>query len=340
MQPGGINGTSDHSFEIRTCIPHCQKFELKEEFTLQLHHNISKLPAFRNAVVTIGTFDGVHTGHKHILNQQKSEAQRISGETVIITFHPHPRKIVSHTHEVQLLNTLEEKIEILSKEGIDHLVVVPFTEAFAEQTAESYIKNFLVRNIHPHTIIIGYDHRFGKDRAGNYLMLEKYAAELGFGVKEIPEKVLNEIAVSSTRIRKAIKEGDIESANALLGYDYFFEANVVAGNKLGRTIGYPTANLHVENPEKLIPGNGVYAVEIKIGEQFFKGMMNIGFRPTVDGSKMVIEVNIFDFDRDIYHTGLRVHVKYFLRPEQKFNGLDALKIQLGKDRLEALAKLK
>lgn len=282
----------------------------------------------------------MHTGHKHILHQLKSEAQRISGETVIVTFHPHPRKIVSHTHEVQLLNTLEEKIEILSKESIDHLVVVPFTEAFSEQTAESYVKNFLFRNIHPHTIIIGYDHRFGKNRAGNYLMLEQYAAELKFSVKEIPEKVLNEIAVSSTRIRNAIKEGNIESAKALLGYDYFFEAKVVAGNRLGRTIGYPTANLHVENPEKLIPGNGVYAVEIKVKEQLFKGMMNIGFRPTVDGSKIAIEVNIFDFDRDIYDTAVRVYVKYFLRSEQKFNGLDALKAQLGKDKLEAVTKLK
>ena len=282
----------------------------------------------------------MHTGHKHILNQLKAEAQRISGETVIITFHPHPRKIVTHTHEVQLLNTLEEKIEILSKENIDHLVIVPFTEAFAGQTAESYIRNFLVKNIHPHTIIIGYDHRFGKDRTGNYLMLEKYATELGFIVKEIPEKVLDEIAVSSTRIRKAIREGDMESANALLGYDYFFEATVIEGKQLGRTIGYPTANLHIENPEKLIPGNGVYAVEIKIGAQFFKGMMNIGFRPTVDGSKMVIEVNIFDFNQDIYHRAVRVYVKYFLRTEQKFNGLDALQTQLGKDKQEALTKLK
>ena len=282
----------------------------------------------------------MHTGHKHILNQLKAEAERISGETVIITFHPHPRKIVTHTHEVQLLNTLEEKIEILSKESIDHLVIVPFTEAFAEQTAESYIRNFLVKNINPHTIIIGYDHRFGKDRGGNYLMLEKYAEELRFIVKEIPEKVLNEVAVSSTRIRNAIRSGDIESANALLGYDYFFEAAVIEGNQLGRTIGYPTANLHIGNPEKLIPGNGVYAVEIKIGEQLFKGMMNIGFRPTVDGSKIMTEVNIFDFNRDIYHTAVRVFVKYFLRPEQKFNGLDALKAQLGKDKLEALVKLK
>ena len=341
MQPGGHNGINDQSPELRNRIRNnFNRFQLKEKFILQIHHNISKLPAFHNAVVTIGTFDGVHTGHKHILNQLKAEAKRISGEAVIITFHPHPRKIVTQSHEVQLLNTPEEKIEILSKEGIDHLVVVPFTEAFAEQSAESYIRNFLVKNIHPHTIIIGYDHRFGKDRAGNYLMLEKYAAELGFIVKEIPEKVLNEIAVSSTRIRKAIKEGNIESANALLGYDYFFEATVVEGNRLGRTIGFPTANLHVENPEKLIPGNGVYALIIKIGEQFHKGMMNIVFRPTVGGSKIVVEVNIFDFNRDIYHAEVSVYVKCFLRTEQKFNGLDALQAQLAKDKLEAMAKLK
>ena len=261
------------------------------------------------------------------------------GETVIVTFHPHPRKIVSHTHKVQLLNTLEEKIELLSDEGIDHLVVTPFDEAFAEQSAEAYIKDFLVQRINPHTIIIGYDHRFGKNREGNYLMLEQYAETLGFVVKEISEKVLNEVAVSSTRIRKALLVGDVETANTLLGYDYFFEGNVIEGNQLGRTLGYPTANIAIKNHEKLIPGNGVYAVKIKIGEDCFKGMMNIGFRPTVDGSRLAIEVNIFDFDRDIYHTKIRVYVKYFLRAEQKFSGLNALKAQLARDKEMATQKL-
>ncbi|HTN07694.1 bifunctional riboflavin kinase/FAD synthetase [Agriterribacter sp.] len=311
----------------------------KSPFTLQIHHNIAQLPVFNNAVVTIGTFDGVHSGHKHILNQLKAEAKSISGETVIITFHPHPRKIVSYTHKVRLLNTLEEKIALLSNEGIDHLVIIPFDEAFAAQSAEAYIRDFLVKRIHPHTIIIGYDHRFGKDRAGDYLMLEQYAEALGFEVKEISEKVLNEVAVSSTRIRKALLDGDIETANALLGYDYFFEGKVIEGNQLGRTIGYPTANLAVQNHEKLIPGNGVYAVEIKIGETCFKGMMNIGFRPTVDGSRLAIEVNIFDFNRDIYHTTIQVFVKHFLRAEQKFNGLDALKAQLARDKEMAMQKL-
>ena len=281
----------------------------------------------------------MHSGHKHILDQLKSEAKNILGETVIVTFHPHPRKIVSHTHKVQLLNTLEEKIELLSDEGIDHLVVTPFDEAFAEQSAEGYIKDFLVQRINPHTIIIGYDHRFGKNREGNYLMLEQYAETLGFVVKEISEKVLNEVAVSSTRIRKALLVGDVETANTLLGYDYFFEGNVIEGNQLGRTLGYPTANIAIKNHEKLIPGNGVYAVKIKIGEDCFKGMMNIGFRPTVDGSRLAIEVNIFDFDRDIYHTKIRVYVKYFLRSEQKFSGLNALKAQLARDKEMATQKL-
>ncbi|HRN57390.1 MAG TPA: bifunctional riboflavin kinase/FAD synthetase [Agriterribacter sp.] len=311
----------------------------KLPFTLQIHRNIAQLPVFNNAVITIGTFDGVHSGHKHILSQLKAEALQIQGETVIITFHPHPRKIVEHTHTVRLLNTLEEKIALLSKEGIDHLVVIPFDEAFAEQSAEAYIREFLVKRIHPHTIIIGYDHRFGKDRTGNYLMLEKHARMLGFTVKEISEKVLNEVAVSSTRIRKALLNGDIETANALLEYDYFFEGKVVEGNKLGRILGYPTANLAIENREKLIPGNGIYAVEVCIEERRYKGMMSIGFNPTVDGTRLTIEVNIFDFDRDIYHQTIRVYVKHFLRAEEKFNGLDALKAQLALDKKMAIQKL-
>lgn len=297
------------------------------------------LPPFQRAVITIGTFDGVHSGHRHILNQLKAEAQRITGETVIITFHPHPRKIVGQSHQVHLLNSIEEKIELLTNEGIDHLVVIPFDEAFAEQSAEAYIKDFLVSRIHPHTIIIGYDHRFGKNRTGNYLMLEHYAPELGFVVKEISKKVLNEVAVSSTRIRKALQEGDIIQANELLGYDYFFEGRVIKGNQLGRTLGYPTANLKIQNEEKLLPANGVYAVQVNAGNSMYKGMMNIGFRPTVGGNQLAIEVNVFDFDQDIYDSTVRVYVKHFLRAEQRFKGLDALKIQLAQDKTAALQKL-
>ncbi|WP_231401989.1 bifunctional riboflavin kinase/FAD synthetase [Panacibacter microcysteis] len=296
------------------------------------------MPIFRNAVITIGTFDGVHTGHQQIIAQLKREADAINGETVIITFHPHPRKVVAHK-EVFILNTLEEKTELLRQRGIDHLVVVPFDESFAQQTATEYIEHFLWQKLHPHTVIIGYDHRFGKNRQGDYHLLEDYGKQLGFIVKEIPEHVLNDITVSSTKIREALLNSDVATANNYLGYDYFFEGLVVEGNKLGRTLGYPTANLQVGHAEKLVPGNGVYAVIAVAGQSSYKGMMNIGVRPTVDGKKRVIEVNIFDFNHDIYGSNLRVYIKYYLRGEVKFNGLDELKNQLALDRMSALKVL-
>ncbi len=309
---------------------------------MKVYHDIQNLPQFRNAVITIGTFDGVHTGHQQIIAQLKQEAALINGETVIITFHPHPRKIVS-SKALYILNTLSEKIELLEAKGIDHLVVVPFDDGFAQQSAEDYVKNFLFEKFHPHTVIIGYDHRFGKGREGDYHSLEEYGKQLGFLVKEIPEHVLNNITVSSTRIRESLLNSDIATANNYLGYDYFFEGMVVEGNKLGRAIGFPTANIQVSIAEKLVPGNGVYAVSAAISSQvsaiiengssqLLKGMMNIGVRPTVDGTKRMIEVNIFDFDENIYGQIIRVYVKYYLRGEVKFNGLEALKEQLAKDK--------
>ncbi|GAC1439712.1 MAG: bifunctional riboflavin kinase/FAD synthetase [Sediminibacterium sp.] len=318
---------------------------------MKVHRELAgSLPQFERAVITIGTFDGVHLGHRQIIAQLKEEAARIGGETVIITFHPHPRKIVSSVPgEVKLLNTLHEKILLLDEAGIDHLVIVPFDHHFSNQTAAQYINEFLYRYFKPHTIIIGYDHRFGKSREGDYHSLEQYGAKLGFKVKEIPEQVMNEVVVSSTKIRRAIIEHDITTANAFLGYPYFFEGLVVAGNKLGRTIGYPTANLHISSEEKLIPGNGVYAVSVRSeGQSFrnqaseinhFKGMMNIGMRPTVDGTKKVIEVNLFDFDEDIYGYTLQVQLHHYLRGEVKFNGLEELKKQLAQDKLAAMAFL-
>lgn len=311
---------------------------------MKVHRELAgSLPEFRNAVITIGTFDGVHKGHQQILAQMKEEAARINGETIIITFHPHPRKIVSSVPgDVKLLNTLSEKKLLLEKAGIDHLVVVPFDHHFANQSADEYVKDFLYKYFRPHTIIIGYDHRFGKGRTGDYHLLEDYGKQLGFEVKEITEQLLNEIAVSSTRIRKAITENDIDTANAALGYPYFFEGLVIEGNQLGRTIGYPTANLHIGSEEKLIPGNGVYAVHVELlsdepsASQKLGGMMNIGIRPTIDGKKRVIEVNIFDFNADIYGQQLRVHVLKQLRNEVKFDGLEALKTQLGIDKEQAL----
>jgi riboflavin kinase / FMN adenylyltransferase len=309
---------------------------------IQVHKDLGRLPELKKAVITIGTFDGVHLGHQQIIKLLKKEAEIIGGETVIITFYPHPRKIVSHGKaEVKILNTLEEKIELMDKRGVEHLVIVAFTDEFSNQSAEEYIENFLVKNFHPHTIIIGYDHKFGKNRSGDYHLLEKMGEEFGYKVKEIPEHVLNHVTISSTKIREALLKNDIETANTFLGYPYFFEGKVVEGNKLGRTIGYPTANLVIKDPEKLVPGNGVYAVTIQLRskETELKGMMNIGLRPTVDGTKRVIEVNIFDFDEEIYGEIMRVCVHDYLRAETKFEGLDQLKQQLGKDKVSARLRL-
>lgn len=309
-----------------------------------VHNNIQLLPLFKNAVITIGTFDGVHTGHRQIIELMKSEAAAVNGETVIITFHPHPRQVIgSERAPIFLINTLQEKILLLKKCGVDHIVIVPFTEAFANQSAVKYITDFLVQTFHPHTIIIGHDHHFGKNRSGNYALLEEKASAYNYLVKEIPEYMLEDVTISSTKIRKALLGNDIEAANNFLGYDYFFSGTVVEGNKLGRTIGYPTANLHVDDENKLIPGNGVYAVEVLSGENReqvkFKGMMNIGIRPTMDGSKRVIEVNIFDFDKEIYGEKLTVTIKKYLRNEIKFSGLEELKKKLGEDKKEVLKQL-
>ena len=315
---------------------------------MQVHRDLEELPQFKNAVITIGTFDGVHKGHQQIVNQLKATAAKVGGETVIITFHPHPRKIVgSFGGNVALLNTLDEKIILLDEAGVNHLVVVPFTEHFANQTAEAYCKDFIYHYFKPHTIIIGYDHRFGKNRSGDYHLLEKRGSELGFAVTEIDEQILNQVTVSSTKIRNALLENDIPTANHFLGYPYFFEGVVVKGNQLGRTIGYPTANISITDAEKLIPANGVYAVTVSLvndGKTFnyqqktinlFRGMMNIGFRPTIDGKVRVIEVNIFDFKKDIYDQTIQVHIHAFIRGEVKFTGLDALKNQLKEDAIKA-----
>jgi riboflavin kinase/FMN adenylyltransferase len=305
---------------------------------MQVYRNTDSLPDFRNAVLTVGTFDGVHTGHQQVISQMKKEAAKIGGETVIITFDPHPRTVLNAHSGIRLINTTEEKKELLSGRGIDNLIIVPFTEKFARLTAEEYISHFLVRYFHPHTIIIGYDHHFGKDRTGNYQFLMSLSETYQYRLQEIPAHVLDSISVSSTRIREAISAGDMETANILLGYTFFFTGQVVEGNRLGRSIGYPTANLAITDPYKLMPANGVYAVDVIAGdeqEKCLKGMMNIGFRPTVDGTKKTVEVNIFNFDRDIYGKSLKVFVKKFLRAEQRFSGLEALKAQLEKDRKEA-----
>jgi riboflavin kinase/FMN adenylyltransferase len=234
---------------------------------------------------------------------------------------------------------LAERIELLEKTGIDHMVIVPFTDYFASQSAEEYIRDFLVDKFKPHTIIIGYDHRFGKERAGDYKMMEEKAEVYNYELKEIPEHILNTIKVSSTNIRNAILQSNIEEANNFLGYDFFFEGEVFHGDKIGRTLGYPTANLKSTDEEKIALGDGIYAVYATLEGKIYKGMMSIGFRPTVNGKLRVTEVNIFDFDKQIYGQIIRVTVKKYLRSEVKFDGLEALKTQLHQDKIDSLACL-
>ncbi len=307
---------------------------------MKVYTNIDHLPAFKNAVITIGTFDGVHQGHQQIIDQLLKEAAAIGGTAVVISFFPHPKQIVGTDKKpgfpIRLLNTPEEKYSLLHKHGIQHIVIVPFDKTFAEQPADAYIRDFLVQRFHPHTIIIGYDHRFGKNRQGDYHLLEDMAERYQYRVKEIPEHVLKNITISSTKIRTALLEGDIDTAEIYLGYRYFFSGTVIMGNQLGRTIGFPTANLRIDNEQKLIPASGVYAVNVDLGDRSLRGMMNIGMRPTVEGTKRVIEVNIFDFDEMIYGMVLKITMVKHLRSEVKFEGLQQLKTQLILDKDSAL----
>ncbi len=304
---------------------------------MQIHRDINQLPEFNNAVITIGTFDGVHLGHRQIIDSLKQEAGKANGESVIITFHPHPRKVVSSVITgVRLINTLPERIELLEKTGIDHLVIVPFTDFFANQTAEEYIRDFLVEKFRPHTIIIGYDHRFGKERSGDYKLMEEKAPVYNYRLKEISEHILDAIKVSSTNIRNAILHSNVDEANNLLGYTFFFEGEVIHGDKIGRELGYPTANLKNTDEEKIVMGDGIYAVYADVEGKQYKGMMSIGFRPTVNGRTRVTEVNLFDFSKEIYGKIIRIYVKKYLRSEVKFNGLEELTEQLHKDKEESM----
>ena len=306
---------------------------------MQVHTDIENLPDFNNAVITIGTFDGVHLGHQKIIDALKKECTKIRGESIIITFHPHPKKIVQPDYSLQLLNTLEEKIVLLKNKNIDHLVIVPFTAAFSELSAEAYIEEFLIKKFHPHTIIIGYDHHFGKERKGNLVLLEKEQKKWNYTLIEIPKHILNEIGISSTKIRNAIINSEVEAANYLLGYSFFFSGKVVEGDKIGRKLGFPTANLKYLDDDKIHLGEGVYAVYIE-GEGFQKqGMLSIGKRPTLSDVSVRTEVNIFDFDVDIYGQELKVYVKAYLREQVKYNSLEELTQQLHMDKEAALIKL-
>lgn len=306
---------------------------------MQVHFQTDALPQFRNAVLTIGTFDGVHQGHQQIIAALKKEAAAVGGETVIVTFHPHPRKVVYPHITLQLINTLDEKIALLDKQGIDHLVVVPFNEAFAALNAEQYISDFLIRLFQPHTIIIGFDHRFGKGRQGDFKLLEDKAPLYGYRLIEIPQHVLDEVEISSTKIRKALLEGQAAVAHRLLGYPFFFSGVVVNGDKLGRTLGYPTANLEYTDKDKIHLGEGVYAVTALVNKKRYKGMLSIGKRPTLNDTVEKVEVNLFDFDADIYGETVTVYVHHYLRAQEKYDSLEALKAQIDADKRASLEVL-
>lgn len=302
---------------------------------MKVYYDLKQLPVFKNGIITTGAFDGVHKGHQQIIHRMQEIASEVDGETVIITFHPHPRKIISSVPgEIKQLTSLNERIHLLENAGVDHLVVIPFDYQFSNLSADDYISQFLLAHFHPHTIIVGHDHHFGKGRLGNFEMLKNKGAEMGFEVEKINEQLADSEIISSTQIRNYLGEKNIQKANELLGYAYFFDGFIVRGNQIGRTIGFPTANLHINDEEKLIPANGVYAVRVKgpcFGDSILDGMMNIGVRPTVDGHKKVIEVNIFNFNEDIYEQTITVMVYDYIRGEVKFNGLDALKAQLNED---------
>lgn len=299
---------------------------------MKVYKSLGEFTTLKNAVVTSGTFDGVHLGHHKIISMLKETATKTSGESVVLTFWPHPRLIVSpNDQKIKLLSTLDEKIELLENLGIDHLVVLPFTREFSELSSEKYVEDILISGIGTQTLVIGYDHRFGKNREGGFDYLKNNADRFKINLVEIPRQEIESLTISSTKIREALSRGDILTANGLLGRPYSFEGLVKKGRQLGRTIGFPTANVHVAKKYKLIPSNGVYAVKVNLRGQTFNGVMNIGERPTVDGKGITQEVHILDFDDDIYGETLRVEILDFIRPETKFSTVEKLVDQIKDD---------
>lgn len=315
-------------------------FETEFKFfrKVRIHRDLTNFNA-QNPVLTIGTFDGVHLGHRKIIARLHDLAKSINGESVIFTFDPHPRKIVAPTeNSLRLLTTMDEKIALFEQSGIDHLIVYPFTPEFARLSYEEFVKEILVGQIHTKSLVVGYDHKFGKNRQGDFEFLKNCAERFDFHIEKLDVLLMNESNVSSTKIREAIQHGDFETANAYLGYLFKLHGTVVEGQKLGRKIQFPTANIEASDPDKIIPGYGVYAVKVNVRNQAYEGMLNIGIRPTVNhnADHRSIEVHIFDFGADIY--GLPIELTFYkkLREEQKFESLDALKDQLAKDKKATL----
>jgi len=299
---------------------------------LKIFHSINEFHSDKKTIVTIGTFDGVHLGHAAILKKLTQNTQNETFESTVLTFFPHPRMVLQGKSDLKLLNTINEKIELLEKIGIDNLIIHPFDEKFAELNAEAFVSTILVDHLLVQKIIIGYDHRFGKNRTANIDDLISFGAQYGFEVEQISAQEIDEISISSTKIRTALEEGDIQLANEYLGYSYFLSGTVVKGKQLGRTIGFPTANISLEEDYKLVPQNGVYIVQAEIDCKTIYGMMNIGFNPTVQGKQKTIEVHLFDFDTDIYNRKIQVAILQRIRSEKKFESIELLTKQLEEDR--------
>ncbi|WP_075351304.1 bifunctional riboflavin kinase/FAD synthetase [Algoriphagus marinus] len=303
---------------------------------MKIYEGLADFPKLKNAVVTSGTFDGVHLGHQKILQRIREIAKSIDGETVLITFWPHPRLVLfPNEHNLRLLSTFEEKTKLLRQFGVDHLVSIPFTKEFSELSSEEFIQTVLVDKIRCKKLVIGYDHRFGKNREGSFDYLQANHSKFGFELEEISRQDVDDIGVSSTKIRKALEAGDVITAINYLGRPYELNGLVIKGQQIGRSIGFPTANIHIPNDYKLIPKDGVYAVEAMVNEKIYKAMLNIGNRPTVDGHKKTVEAHLFDFQGDLYDKQITIYFKAFLREERKFEGLEALKAQLSLDQVNA-----
>jgi len=305
---------------------------------MKIYEGLNDFLPVQNAVVTLGTFDGVHLGHQKILARIRDIADQIHGETVLITFWPHPRLVLyPQEHNLKLLTSFEEKTHLLRKFGIDHLVTIPFTKEFAQLTSEDFIQKVLVDKIQTKVLVIGYDHRFGKDREGGFDHLVANKDRYGFELEEIPREDIDNISISSTKIRTALAEGKVDIARLCLGRDFELDGVIIKGQQLGRSIGFPTANIKILHDYKLIPGDGAYAVAVNLDNKTYQGMLNIGNRPTVNGLERTVEVNVFDFSGDLYDKRLSIGFKVFLRAERKFDSLEELKAQLEKDKLKAKA---
>jgi riboflavin kinase / FMN adenylyltransferase len=299
---------------------------------LKIFHSINEFHSDKKTIVTLGTFDGVHIGHTEILKKLTQNTHDGEFESTVLTFFPHPRTVLQGKSDLKLLNTINEKISLLENIGIENLIIHPFDEKFAESSAEEFAKTILVDQLQVQKIIIGYDHRFGKNRTADINDLITFGTQYGFEVEQISAQEIDAISISSTKIRNALELGDIDLANQYLGYSYFLSGTVVKGKQLGRTIGFPTANIKLDEDYKLVPKNGVYIVCAKIDNQLVNGMMNIGFNPTVEGENKTIEVHLFDFNSDLYNHKIKISILYPIRSEQKFESVAVLKQQLIKDK--------